>query len=244
MTMSKQPVKRKKETAPAQKPLEPLLPANGGRPTEAELRDWLKRFDALPLKDKNRVIAENKLLLEALYGGATADGSLLVNALAAENNGDYDKGRHAFLTIVAPLRARLVKDYDLKTGAELMLADVLVMSYWQWLRAARALHSYIAYGKSFNYETLVRYAQTYLARANELFLRNLEALRAMKAAPFTIKIEQAGQVNVGDKQLNVAGNPQRRLAGASGQQRDAPTVVLPDAPQPPCQADRAYGLTE
>ncbi len=229
--MSKQLAKRKKETTPARKPLGPLLPADGRSPTEAELRDWLKRFDALPLPEKNRVIAENKLLLEALYSGATTDGSLLVNALAAENSGDYDKGRHTFLTIVEPLRARLVKDYDLKTGAELMLADMLVMSYYQYLRAASAFHTYISYGRSFNYETLVRYAQTYLARANELFLRNLEALRAMKAAPFTIKIEQAAQVNVGEKQVNVSGNQQTRVAEFGGQQGSTPAAALPGGPQ-------------
>jgi len=80
-----------------------------------------------------------------------------------------------------------------------------MLSYYQYIRAASNLHGYTAYGKSYNYETLVRYAQTYQARANELFLRNLEALRQMKAAPFVIKIEQAGQVNVGEKQINVAG---------------------------------------
>ena len=68
------------------------------------------------------------------------------------------------------------------------------------------LHQYTAYDKSFNYETLVRYAQPYLTKANDLFLRNLQALREMKSSPITIKIEQAGQVNVGEKQLNVASN--------------------------------------
>jgi hypothetical protein len=109
--------------------------------------------------------------------------------------------------VVKPLRDRLVKEYEIKTGAEFMLLDALVLSYYQYIRAANNLHSYTAYGKSYNYETLVRYAQTYLARANELFLRNLEAMRLMKAAPFIIKIEQAGQVNVGEKQINVAGKP-------------------------------------
>jgi len=71
-------------------------------------------------------------------------------------------------------------------------------------KSATALHQYTAYGKTFNYETLVRYAQPYLAKANDLFLRNLQALREMKSSPITIKIEQAGQVNVGEKQLNVS----------------------------------------
>lgn len=67
---------------------------------------------------------------------------------------------------------------------------------------------------SFNHETLVLYAQQYLAKASDLFLRNLQALREMKSSPITIKIEQAGQVNVGEKQLNIAdeGSPRGRVA--------------------------------
>jgi hypothetical protein len=70
-----------------------------------------------------------------------------------------------------------------------------------------------------------------------MFLRNLEALRQMKAAPFIIKIEQAGQVNVGQKQLNVAGRPTPALGEMiidDGEERtglpmgDAATRALPE----------------
>lgn len=37
------------------------------------------------------------------------------------------------------------------------------------------------------------------------YVRAADSVRAMKPSPVTIKIEQAGQVNVGEKQLNVSG---------------------------------------
>ncbi len=176
--------------------------------------EWMKRFVALSLGGKNKVLRQNPELLEQLAGRTAPDGELLVGPLAAEHSDERAEGEYTFLTVLRPLRDRLIREYEIRTGAEFMLLDVLVLSYYQYIRAATSLHSYTAYGKSYNYETLVRYAQTYLARANELFLRNLEALRAMKAAPFTIKIEQAGQVNVGEKQINVAGTPDPGTAEA------------------------------
>ena len=207
--------------------MEPLVAADGKTPTEAEIERWGARFDALPLKEKNRVIRESKKFAETVYGGAVFGGNMLISPVAAENQNDSDAAEFTFLTILKPMRERLVREYEIKTGAEFMLLDALVLSYYQYIRAATNLHSYTAYGKSYNYETLVRYAQAYLARANEMFLRNLEALRQMKAAPFVIKIEQAGQVNVGEKQVNVAGDPPVASADAITAQEAPPRAALP-----------------
>jgi len=192
---------KKKPTEKAAGKLELLsqVPSDG-----ASLAEWDRRFNALPIKEKNRVIRENAEVLTDLYGDRVRNGELLIAPLAAESNGDRDEGEFAFLVSVRPLRERLIAEYGITTAAEFMLLDALVLSYFQYVRAATTFHSYTAFGKSFNYETLVRHAQAYMIRANEMFLRNLEALRRLKAAPFTIKIEQAGQVNVGEKQLNLA----------------------------------------
>jgi hypothetical protein len=195
------PTKLAKAGAAALEPLKDVV-AKGGN-----VEDWTDRFAALSVEGQNKALRQNPELLELLAGNKVAAGDMLIGPLAAENSNDRAQGEQTFLTVVKPLRDRLVKEYEIKTGAEFMLLDALVLSYYQYIRAANNLHSYTAYGKSYNYETLVRYAQTYLARANELFLRNLEAMRLMKAAPFIIKIEQAGQVNVGEKQINVAGKP-------------------------------------
>lgn len=204
--------------------------------------DWMKRFVALPLSGKNKVLRQNPELLEQLVGRTVPDGEMLIRPLAAEHSSEHAEGEYTFLTVLKPLRDRLIKEYEITTGAEFMLLDVLVLSYYQYIRAASNLHSYTAYGKSYDYETLVRYAQTYLARANEMFLRNLEALRQMKAAPFVIKIEQAGQVNVGEKQVNVAGRPAPALGeiiiddGKEGKglpAGDAATTALPEPDDTP-----------
>ena len=214
--MGKQTASRQKKraTKKAAKDLEPLsqVPSDG-----ASMTDWIKRFDALPLKEKNRAIRENAEAFTQLYGGSVRNGDSLIGPLTAENQGNRDEGEFTFLTSLRPLRERLIAEYEIKTAAEFMLLDAVVLSYHQYIQAASTLYSYVAYGKSYNYETLVRYAQTYMVRANEMLLRNLDALRQMKAAPFTIKIEQAGQVNVGEKQVNLAAGSSGRPGGRSGE---------------------------
>jgi len=228
--MSKQIVKKGSDKLAKQRAedLEPFKDVLGDAERSVE---WLKRFVALQLSEKNKVLRANPDLLEQLAGKTVPDGEMLIGPLAAEHSSDRAEGEYTFLTVLRPLRQRLIREYDIKTGAEFMLLDALVLSYYQYIRAASNLHSYTAYGKSYNYETLVRYAQAYLARANEMFLRNLEALRQMKAAPFVIKIEQAGQVNVGEKQINVAGKTDPGTADVLLARADAsePAPSVPEA---------------
>ena len=44
-----------------------------------------------------------------------------------------------------------------------------------------------------------------IERFNQMFLRNLKALRELKVSPINVNIGQAGQVNVAQQQVNVAG---------------------------------------
>ena len=242
--MSKQIVKRSGGKLARSKPA-PLEPLASVAREEASVMDWIRRFEALPLKQKNQAIRENKEFARTFYGNLVLNGNLLLNALRAEHEGDDDKGEHTFLTILKPLREQLVRDYQIRTAAEFMLVDVVVLSYYQYLRAATCVHEYIAYGKSYSYEVLVRYAQPYLARANELFLRNLQALREMKALPFVVKIEQAGQVNLGEKQVNVTagaiggGAGTARVSGAGGPPAlPSTTLVAPAEADPPPATSR------
>jgi hypothetical protein len=226
--MKKELAKRKQAGKPAKAELGPLTLTGDEQADASKIKEWFTRFYAASVRERNRAIRQNeKVMLKFHQRGIVQEGDLLKNVLAAEHSGDRDEGEYTFLTILKPMRERLVRDYEIKTAAEFMLLDALVLSYYQYIRAASNLHSYTAYGKSYNYETLVRYAQTYLARANELFLRNLEALRQMKAAPFVIKIEQAGQVNVGEKQVNVAtgGQADRNAAREPAEPANNPEVV-------------------
>ena len=45
-----------------------------------------------------------------------------------------------------------------------------------------------------------------MERFNQMFLRNLRALRELKGAAVQVNIGQAGQVNLGKQQVNVAGS--------------------------------------
>jgi hypothetical protein len=63
----------------------------------------------------------------------------------------------------------------------------------------------------FNAEDHIRKLQDMLLpmieRFNLMFLRNLKALRELKGHAVNISIAQAGQVNLGQQQVNVAGGP-------------------------------------
>jgi len=199
---------RKKNRAsrkPKTKVPEPLSgpPANVG-----EVRDvlaWLNSVCELPVDEQNSAIRANREAVAPVLEQMVFDDAFLLHRpLAAESSGDSQSGEQTFLTLLQPMRDRLIREYRISTAAEFLVLDALVLSYYQYIRAATAFHKYTAHGQSSDCETLVRYAQPYLAKANELFLRNLQALREMKSSPITIKIEQAGQVNVGEKQLNVA----------------------------------------
>ena len=171
----------------------------------SDILDWLGSLCDFPIEEQNSAIRANREALAPVLEEMVFDSArLLHRPLAAENSGDRESGEQTFLTVLRPIRDRLIREYGISTAAEFLVIDALVLSYYQYMRAATLLHQYTAYDKSFNYETLVRYAQPYLAKANDLFLRNLQALREMKTSPITIKIEQAGQVNVGDQQLNVS----------------------------------------
>lgn len=184
----------------------------------------------LPVEKQNSAIRGSREALAPVFERMVFDDAFLLHRpLAAENTGDRQSADHTFLTVLQPIRDRLIREYRISTAAEFLVVDALVLSYYQYMRAATLVHQYTAYGKTFSYETLVRYVQPYLAKANDLFLRNLQALREMKSSPITIKIEQAGQVNVGEKQLNVAGEA---VSSAPGREEQTGRTQLPAEEKP------------
>jgi hypothetical protein len=133
------------------------------------------------------------------------------------------------MAVLLGLRRGLVGS-DGGSAAEAMLADVAVLSYYNTLRiqqwigdlAVSIEHEFFAqdsptarfeaqYGRGTDLvveERLERLAEELLPlqeRANRMLVRNLKALADLRRAPApSVAIGQAGQVNVGAQQVNVA----------------------------------------
>jgi hypothetical protein len=153
-----------------------------------------------------------------------SSGRLLIQQLSAER---YLEPR--LMAVLLGLRRRLVGS-DGGSAAEAMLADVAILSYYNTLRiqqwigdlAVSIEHEFFAqdsptarfeaqYGRGTGLvveERLARLAEEMLPlqeRANRMMLRNLKALADLRRAPApSVAIGQAGQVNVGAQQVNVA----------------------------------------
>ncbi len=62
-------------------------------------------------------------------------------------------------------------------------------------------------------EQLGREALPLLDRLNRMVIRNLKALRDLKALPLALNVQNYGQLNVGQAQTNVAVSPPRVSVG-------------------------------
>ncbi len=130
------------------------------------------------------------------------------------------------------LRQEWIRQYGLTTVPELMLLDQAMLGYFHAVRLNKQIGDMLSLTESglfypevphvkikkenqlnnefdgFVAEDAIKQLQERLMplmeRFNVMFLRNLRALRELKAHPVNINIGQAGQVNVAQQQVNVA----------------------------------------
>lgn len=131
---------------------------------------------------------------------------------------------------VLNLRQRWIKEYDIKTAPEFMLLDAALISYFHLIRLNEAINNTMAnieweifaldvprveskYGYHGEKESKFRVEriahklqeilQPILEQYNRMFIRNLKALRDLKRGNIQLNIGNVGQVNIGDRQINV-----------------------------------------
>ena len=99
------------------------------------------------------------------------------------------------------LRQEWITQYELNTVPELLLLDQAMLAYFHTIRLNNEFDGFVA-------EDAVKQLQERLMplmeRFNLMFLRNLRAMRELKTNPVNINIGRAGQVNVGQQQVNVS----------------------------------------
>ena len=156
-------------------------------------------------------------------------GSFLINRLGAERHVDP-----LLTATLLALRNQLIDDHNAATAAEIMIIDSTVLCYYNQLRVngwigdlGQELEAEFFGRKTLSAEMKDRYGTADIRglrvedivtqltqklapvfeKMNRTLLRNLEALKTWRR-PQTpnVSVERAGQVNVGQQQVNVAKN--------------------------------------
>ena len=136
------------------------------------------------------------------------------------------------------LRQEWITQYELNTVPELLLLDQAMLAYFHTIRLNKEVANMLALfennlifadpphvkikkenglSNAFNgfvAEDAIKRLQERLMplmeRFNVMFLRNLRAMRELKGLALNVNIAQAGQVNVGQQQVNMADGAGRR----------------------------------
>ncbi len=164
----------------------------------------------------------------AVAGSDLHRGRFLIETLGAERYLEPE-----VVAVLLTLRRSWIEEYGAGTAPELMLVDSAVMAFWNQMRAQRLLGNLFTsvereffarespsaalegyYGKEairYRVEDLARKLsedlQPLLDRANRMLIRNLKALRELRAANVTVNVNAPSQLNLAERQVNVAGGP-------------------------------------
>lgn len=132
-------------------------------------------------------------------------------------------------------RNEWIMQYDIKTVPEFILLDMAMVSYFHFTRLNQAINNIMAsiewdifaldapafdrtrFGIRFGEkrdraisEELARRLQEVLEpileRYNRMYIRNVKALRDLRRGNIQLNIGNVGQMNIGDKQINVGNN--------------------------------------
>ena len=132
----------------------------------------------------------------------------LEKLLSGEGLHTFDETSAALLRAeVRGLVSKINEECQVTTVLEQMVVQRIVMSYTRLGLAEYESSTRVVPGMTFEAREHFRKR---LAAASSEFLRNLRALKDLKTVPMTLMIKDAGQVNVGQQQVNVADPDQVR----------------------------------
>ncbi len=150
----------------------------------------------------------------------------------AEQSTPDKETREVLLIEAEGFRRALAREHNLKTVLERMIADRIVLSYQRLL----LLEAYtdIEHEPGANTHEHLDLHRKLVARESAEFLRNVRALKDLKTVPLRLMIKDAGQVNVGQQQVNVTDSQQvdkARQAGEEALNAERSETQAPDSTQ-------------
>ncbi len=118
------------------------------------------------------------------------------------------------------IRAAFLDEWQPANGGERLVVDMLAQAYASWLAALEQLHVYSTAESSRQHHKLqesgyydlprvtsveaIEQAGAMADRFNRLFLRTMRQLRDLRRYAPAVTIQNAGQVNIGQQQVNAA----------------------------------------
>jgi len=145
-----------------------------------------------------------------------------------------------FLAVLINLRQECIEEYDIKTALEFMLLDSALVSHYHFIKLHSMVgnmeakveeqfftqeeldYSYPKKGNTtYDYanpkfmidgvvDSTINKTIPLLDKFNRMFLRNLKALRDLKRSNVNLNIGMVGQMNVGERQINVQAKAERQ----------------------------------
>lgn len=144
-----------------------------------------------------------------------------------ERIGRYRNLDEPLTLILLHLRREWIREYDIKTTPEFLLLDMALISYFHFIRLNEVINNImaniefdfflldtpkfrdndkenkiIAEGAAHKMKELLHPS---LDQFNRMFIKNLKALRDLRRGNILLNIGNVGQVNIGDKQINLEG---------------------------------------
>ena len=149
-------------------------------------------------------------------------GVFLVNMMGGVRN-----NRPSLIAVLLYLRRAWIDEYRIMTVPEFLILDFALVNYYRFLRAnwiignfervaefdfygeenpklkTDRLFKVTGFSAEDHIQKMIDSLQPSLERFNRMFLRNLKALRDLKKAEGILNITNIGQMNVGEKQVNI-----------------------------------------
>ncbi len=145
-----------------------------------------------------------------------------------ERIGRYRNLDEPLTLILLHLRREWIREYDIKTTPEFLLLDMALISYFHFIRLNEAINNIMA-SIEFDFflldtpkfmdrekenkvlaeglaNRMKEVLQPALDQYNRMFIKNLKALRDLRRGNIQLNIGNIGQMNIGDKQINVEGS--------------------------------------
>jgi hypothetical protein len=145
--------------------------------------------------------------------------------------GGAKDNRPTLVAVLLQLRLGWIEEYELTTIPELMVLDFALLSYYHFLKAQNIIGN-LEWATSFEFfeqdnpklkldknykpkefsseehvEKMTESLLPTLDRFNKMFLRNLKALRDLKRSNAVLNIGNVGQLNIGERQINLGSTP-------------------------------------
>jgi len=166
------------------------------------------------VEQAEKILKQGQPLPEKMMPAGVGSWSVITSII--RETAKDEESQRLLLAEAAGYRHAFAEEYGVETVLERMIADRIVLSYQRLL----LLEAYtdIEHELGENTHEHLDLHRKMVVRESAEFLRNVRALKDLKTVPLTVTIKDAGQVNVGQQQVNVTDRQQVDKARQAGKE--------------------------